>query len=177
MEDPILSEYKIQDCLGAGSYGVVYKALHIETNVTYAIKLIEMKKINEQPEPHREVLLRDIKREVNSLNKISAKFSNGHPNIIRLYKDLKSKETGDIYLVMEHVGGGDLEDFLKQHGPLPVSVAKRLVKQIATALQFLRTPEINIIHRDLKPKNLLVTSMDLHKAEIKVADFGLGELN
>ena len=167
MEDKILGAYKIGDLLGYGSFGEVYKALHLETSETYAIKFIKIKEVQANPK-----LLTDIKREVQILSDIEENYDNGHPNIVRLYDHLVSKDTGDMYLIMELIEGGDLGDFLKQHGPLPVTVARRFVKNIANALQFLRT--VDIIHRDLKPDNLLVTSMDLNTAMIKVADFGLG---
>ena len=112
----------------------------------------------------------DLALEEKLLKEVSKDFTNGHPNIVRLYESLKSETTGNIYLIMEYCEG-DLEDFTKRHGLLSIEVTRRFARHIKNALQFLRIK--NIIHRDLKPKNLLVTSMNLNTATIKLADFGL----
>ena len=165
MDDIVLEAYEVGDLLGHGSFGEVYKVVDRETSETRAIKFINMMDLGTN---QREV----IQREVKILRDIECRYTGGHPNIVRLHGHLVSKDTDNMYLIMELIEGGDLGDFLKQHGPLPVTVAQRFVKNIANALQFLRT--VDIIHRDLKPDNLLVTSMDLNTAVIKVADFGLG---
>ncbi len=105
MNDQILGAYKIGDLLGYGSFGEVYKALHLETSETYAIKFIKIKDVQANPK-----LLRDIQREVQILSDIEENYDNGHPNIVRLYDHLVSKDTGDMYLIMELIEGGDLGD-------------------------------------------------------------------
>ena len=172
MNDSILKEYEIGPFLGKGTFGSVYKATKRSTLQTVAIKCIDMSAIHQKNDEHAaEKILSDLKLEEKLLTDISDDYSNGHPHIVLLYESLTSKTTGNLYLVMEHCEGGDLHAFMKQHGPLSVDVSRRLLRELAKALQCLRS--MNIIHRDLKPQNLLVTSMDLNTATIKVADFGL----
>ncbi len=116
----------------------------------------------------------NVRSEIKLLRVASTKWSPCHPNIVRLYQDTESPDTGNIYLLMEYCPGGDLKHFLGHHGLLPVSVAKRLTRQLKDALQFLRHE--NIIHRDLKPQNLLLTSLSPEHATLKVADFGLARM-
>ncbi|CAG2225555.1 BRSK [Mytilus edulis] len=76
----------------------------------------------------------------------------------------------DIYLVLEHVSGGELFDYLVKKGRLTPKEARRFFRQIISALDFCHSH--NICHRDLKPENLLLDD----KNNIRVADFGMASL-
>lgn len=74
------------------------------------------------------------------------------------------------YLVLEHVSGGELFDYLVKKGRLTPKEARRFFRQIISALDFCHSH--SICHRDLKPENLLLDE----KNNIKIADFGMASL-
>ena len=88
-------------------------------------------------------------------------------HILRFIDMETSKDT--VYIVLEYCGGGDLSQFIKRHGRVDESAAKRFMLQLARGLRAMRKAQL--VHRDLKPQNLLLTSDDLN-AELKIADFG-----
>lgn len=74
------------------------------------------------------------------------------------------------YLILEHVSGGELFDYLVKKGRLTPKEARRFFRQIISALDFCH--KHSICHRDLKPENLLLDD----KNNIKIADFGMASL-
>ncbi|HZT81120.1 MAG TPA: HD domain-containing phosphohydrolase, partial [Gemmataceae bacterium] len=74
------------------------------------------------------------------------------------------------YLVMEYVPGQDLEQYVAQHGPLPIAEACDYVSQAASGLR--HAHEHGLVHRDMKPSNLLLTPQQ----QVKILDFGLARL-
>lgn len=91
-----------------------------------------------------------------------------HPNVLRLYDVYENKKY--LYLVLEHVSGGELFDYLVKKSRLTIREARRFFKQIISALDFCHSHLI--CHRDLKPENLLLDD----KLNIKIADFGMASL-
>lgn len=91
-----------------------------------------------------------------------------HPNIINLYDIWENR--GELYLVLEHVAGGELFDYVSSNGALPEGEAVRLFRQIIAGLSYCH--RFNICHRDLKPENILLDS----QRNIKLADFGMAAL-
>ncbi len=91
-----------------------------------------------------------------------------HANIVQIY------EVGCIdqlhYIAQEYVQGRNLRDYLARHGPLDLSHALSIVRQVASALA--KAAEQGVIHRDIKPENIMLTA----GGEVKVADFGLARL-
>ena len=79
-----------------------------------------------------------------------------------------------IYIVMEHLSGGDLFTYLeKRDFEISEARAKELSHQIACALYYLHS--FGVAHRDLKPENILMTSHD-DKTDLKIVDFGLSKI-
>src|SRR5580693_1959206 len=124
-----LGPYTIQDRLGVGGMGEVYRAQDTRLGRSVAVK-ISAAQFTERFEREARV--------VASLN---------HPNICTLF------DVGPNYLVMELVDGPTLEDRLKQ-GAIPLEEALDVARQIAAALQ--AAHEKGIVHRDLKPANIKV---------------------
>ena len=91
-----------------------------------------------------------------------------HTNIVQIY------EVGCIdqlhYIAQEYVQGRNLRDYLARHGPLDLSHALSIIRQVASALA--KAAEQGVIHRDIKPENIMLTA----GGEVKVADFGLARL-
>jgi serine/threonine protein kinase len=122
-----LGPYTIQDRLGVGGMGEVFRAQDTRLGRSVAVK-ISAERFTERFEREARVIA--------SLN---------HPNICTLF------DVGPNYLVMELVDGPTLEDRLKQ-GPIPLEEALDFARQIAEALQ--AAHEKGIVHRDLKPANI-----------------------
>jgi serine/threonine protein kinase len=150
-----IGQYTLFDELGKGGFGVVYYAKDSQEN-SLAVKSIEISGMKEQ-QRHR------IDEEI----KCMLKFK--HRLVVRLHKVLYSEH--NIYLVMEFVPGGDLQNLLERGVVMGEQTGKRLIAQIVEALKLLH--ENRVIHRDVKPANVLLTSTDLSRADIKIMDFGL----
>ncbi|XP_050720076.1 serine/threonine-protein kinase BRSK2-like isoform X2 [Eriocheir sinensis] len=91
-----------------------------------------------------------------------------HPHVLGLYDVYENKKY--LYLVLEHVSGGELFDYLVKKGRLTPKEARRFFRQIISALDFCHSH--SICHRDLKPENLLLDE----KNSIRIADFGMASL-
>jgi eukaryotic-like serine/threonine-protein kinase len=149
--------YEIQEALGAGGMGVVYRAYDREVGETVAIKAIKPEIKTLDP-----TLLERFKQELRLARKIT------HRNVVRTY-DLG--ETGGIYYItMEYVRGTTVASLIKEAGRLAVPAALTIGKQVCRALEVAH--EAGIVHRDIKPQNLLVDPTGF----LKVTDFGIARL-
>ena len=153
--EKILDRYLVQDRLGGGSMGDVYKAEDERLRCHVALKFL--------PEPNRfdEAARARFLREARALARIS------HPNICNV-RDFVAHGGTDV-LVMEYVGGGVLSDRLAG-GPLGHGEVVRLGIQLAEGLA--AAHEAGVLHRDLKPGNLAMT----RDGRLKIMDFGLAKL-
>jgi serine/threonine protein kinase len=161
----ILGQYRILDELGRGGMGQVYKAVHQTMNRVVALKVLA---------PH---LVRTEKARLLFEREVQAVAQLLHPNIVTAYD---ANRLGDRhYLVMEYVNGPNLEQLVREQGPLPVGLACELIRQVATGLQY--ATEKGMVHRDIKPSNVLVQveEKDAHSGfcTAKVLDFGLARVN
>jgi Tol biopolymer transport system component/tRNA A-37 threonylcarbamoyl transferase component Bud32 len=150
-----LSHYQIQETLGQGGMGVVYKALDTRLERTVALKVLRNEAVND---PER------IRRFVQEARAASALH---HPNIVTVY-DVDTAG-GIDFIAMEYVAGRPLDEILSS-GRLPLADTLRYAIQTADALA--TAHESGIVHRDLKPGNIMVGP----RGEIKLLDFGLAKL-
>ncbi|CAI7650123.1 unnamed protein product [Penicillium glandicola] len=164
--------------LGKGATGRVRLAKHAVTGHTAAIKIVSKKSAAMVQSESIAAMDRNmgnfptnsatrqmpcgIEREVVIMKLIE------HPNVISLYDVWENR--GELYLVLEHVQGGELFDYVSNNGPLPEEEAVRLFRQIIAALGYCH--RFNICHRDLKPENILLDS----NHNVKLADFGMAAL-
>ncbi len=158
-----LGQYRILDQLGRGGMGRVFKAQHRTMNRTVALKVLAPTVM--KSERACELFLREV-RAAAQLN---------HPNIVAAY-DANECE-GRYYLVLEYVDGPNLEQLVREQGPLPVTQACEFVRQ--TALGLLCAHERGMLHRDIKPANILVQRGGLDGKSpdlVKISDFGLARL-
>ncbi len=160
-----LGQYRILDHLGRGGMGRVFKAEHQTMNRVVAIKVLA---------PH---LVKTPKAQQLFQREVRAAAKLVHPNIVTAYD---ANQIGDrCYLVMEYVDGPNLEQLVRQQGPLPVGVACDFVRQAATGLQYAH--ELGMVHRDIKPANLLAqrpaSGSPYASCTIKILDFGLARLH
>ena len=149
-----LGHYRIEEELGAGGMGVVYRAIDTKLGRSVAIKVL-------RPE-----FSQDRDRAVRFDREARVLASVNHANIAAIHG---LEESGGVaFLVMEYVPGRTLDERLFA-GPLPVREAMAIGVQIAEALE--AAHERGIVHRDLKPANIKVTD----EGNVKVLDFGLAK--
>ncbi|KPM07628.1 serine/threonine kinase SAD-1-like protein, partial [Sarcoptes scabiei] len=125
--------------------GLVKLGVHCVTGKKVAIKIVNREKLSES-------VLQKVEREIAIMKLIE------HPHVLHLYDVYENKKY--LYLMLEHVSGGELFDYLVKKGRLTPKEARRFFRQIISA------------HRDLKPENLLLDE----KNNIKIADFGMASL-
>lgn len=151
--------YKKRKTLGMGSYGVVKEAIHIPSNESYAIKIIEkklMKKSSSQAMLKRELTITQGIR---------------HKNVVRLVDWFETRNK--VYLVFELASGGELFDRIVKRGKFTEKDAADIVYTLLSAVAYLH--DHNIVHRDLKPENLLYKSAS-DDSELMIADFGVANI-
>jgi hypothetical protein len=149
-----LGPYEIQDKLGAGGMGEVYRAYDSRLGREVALKVLPQGFANDAGRMSR------FKREAQVLASLN------HPNIAAIYG---FEDSGDNHaLVLELVDGPTLADRIAQ-GPLSLDEALALARQIAEGLEYAH--EKGIVHRDLKPANVKMTP----EGEAKILDFGLAK--
>jgi len=147
--------YKLEKTLGKGQTGLVKTGTHCITGRKVAVKIVNKEKLNES-------VLQKVEREIAIMKLIE------HPHVLHLYDVYENKKY--LYLLLEHVSGGELFDYLVRKGRLMAKEARKFFRQIISALDFCHAH--NICHRDLKPENLLLDERNC----IKVADFGMASL-
>lgn len=165
----VIGNFKRLSEIGRGSFATVYKAVHVDPNRVksyVAIKSVNLSKLNKK-------LKDNLSLEIDILRRLH------HPHIVGLID--KKESNSHIHLVMEFCSLGDLSYFIKKRdtlanhevvkdmmikypnprvGGLNEVVARHFLKQLASALQFLRAK--NLIHRDVKPQNLLLNPSPLY---------------
>ncbi|XP_076023656.1 serine/threonine-protein kinase BRSK1-like [Genypterus blacodes] len=147
--------YRLEKTLGKGQTGLVKLGVHCITGQKVAIKIVNREKLSES-------VLMKVEREIAILKLIE------HPHVLKLHDVYENNKY--LYLVLEHVSGGELFDYLVKKGRLTPKEARKFFKQIISALDFCHSH--SICHRDLKPENLLLDE----KNNIRVADFGMASL-
>ena len=159
----VLGQHVIQDQVGKGAFGRVYRATHRAMNRTVAIKVLSAEVT--RTTSARQAFQREMKA--------AARLN--HPNIVTAFD---TDELGDrSYLVMEFVDGPTVEALVRDRGPLPWPEACELIRQVAVGLQ--HAHDTGMVHRDIKPANLLVTrpSNTVPGCVVKIADFGIARLS
>ncbi|XP_058484983.1 serine/threonine-protein kinase BRSK2-like isoform X13 [Solea solea] len=147
--------YRLEKTLGKGQTGLVKLGIHCVTCQKVAIKIVNREKLSES-------VLMKVEREIAILKLIE------HPHVLKLHDVYENKKY--LYLVLEHVSGGELFDYLVKKGRLTPKEARKFFRQIISALDFCHSH--SICHRDLKPENLLLDE----KNNIRIADFGMASL-
>jgi serine/threonine-protein kinase len=151
----VFSHYRIQEKLGEGGMGVVYRAEDSLLNRQVAVKALPAAATSD---PERRQRFLHEARTASSLN---------HPNIVTIH-DICQVDGADV-IVMEYVPGETLGEIIG-HKRLRFGDALKIAVQIADALA--AAHRAGIVHRDLKPGNIIVTD----EGRAKVLDFGLAKL-
>jgi len=147
--------YKIQEKIGVGGMGVVYKAKQLSMD-----RIVALKVLNEKYSIDREFVDRFI-REARAAGKLN------HPNVIHVHD--VSKANGRHYFSMEFIDGSSVKEMLRIQGRVKLEQALDIVVQTAKALEFAH--ENQIVHRDIKPDNIMLTKDGV----VKIADLGIAK--
>lgn len=151
----VVGRYVIQDRLGSGSMGRVYKARHQMMDRMVALKIIAPSIVS------NERVIARFHREMKLVGRLD------HPNVVRAYDADQINQV--LYIVMEYVSGHSLAQRLRK-GPIPALEMIDYAAQAALGLAHAHAQ--GIVHRDIKPSNLLVSE----DRKLKVLDLGLGIL-
>ena len=148
-----IAGYRIEEAIGRGGMGIVYRAVHLHLGRTVALKLM--------PPAHAES--DDFRRRFVSEARLAASIN--HPNVITVFD--AGEADGRLYIAMEHVDGTDLRALLDDRGaPLEPSETVGITTALAKALDAAHAG--GLVHRDVKPANVL-----LAHGHTWLTDFGL----
>jgi serine/threonine-protein kinase len=149
-----LGQYEVQDFIGQGAMGLVYRAYHVQLQRTGAVKVLQ----GIAPDPDSTARFRHEAQAIAQMR---------HPNIVNVYDF--GEHDGTPYMIIEYVPGGSLANRLSQ-GPLDPAESLKYLRGIASGLDYAHG--LGIVHRDVKPANVLLEKDDTPV----LADFGLAKL-
>ena len=151
----IVRDYQVTAFIGKGGHGAVYRAEHMKTGQTVAIKVLLPEHSEDADLAKRLLQEAEIVRELR------------HPHIVPLLETWHDKQ--GLWLVMQWIGGGDLRDFVQKNGSMQPAALSPILGQICSALDAAHAAQI--IHRDLKPDNILLDDAGI----AYLSDFGVAK--
>ncbi|HYY56806.1 MAG TPA: protein kinase, partial [Pyrinomonadaceae bacterium] len=167
--ETIIGSYRIEELIGRGGMGVVYRGRHLQLPREVAIKSIDA-------------------RDPGEMRRLEARFEKeayvqsqlDHPGIVKIYDYISDEKA--YYIVMEYVEGRSLAQlFARQVSPTNLDRALDFFEQILAAISYAHTfvyrdqdgsAHLGLVHRDLKPANILITP----EGNVKITDFGIVKL-
>ena len=156
----IAGRYLVEELIGTGGMGSVYRAHHQFIDRDVALKFLD-------PSLTRNERLRKrFLGEARAANQIN------HEHIIDI-NDFGETEDGLVYMVMEYLDGQPLDEEIER-GPLDLRRALRIALQVAMGLG--RAHELGVVHRDIKPANIYLTRRNEERDFVKILDFGVARI-
>ena len=149
-----LDNYEIKRVIGRGAFGIVLEAFDSKLLRSVAIKLMVPTLATAREESQK------------FLSEAQAVAAIRHENVVQIYS---IEENPIPHLVMEYIPGKNLQSFVDEVGPLPLSDVLRIGQQIATGLD--AAHQKGLVHRDIKPSNILIEQENDNL--VKITDFGL----
>jgi eukaryotic-like serine/threonine-protein kinase len=159
-----LGSYRLEEPLGKGGMGEVFRATHQMLARPAAVKLIRSEIIDSSSPSTARVITERFRREAEAAASLRS------PHTISLY-DFGVAQDGTFFLVMELLDGMDLETLVERFGPVPADRTVYLLRQVCESLAEAHTR--GLVHRDIKPSNIFTCRMGLDVDFVKVLDFGL----
>jgi eukaryotic-like serine/threonine-protein kinase len=159
--DIIASKYRVEQMLGRGGMGAVFRVTHSVTGKSFAVKWL-LQPLGAGPENAQRFI-----REAQVAGRVD------HPNVVEVY-DI-GEDRGSMYMVMELLQGESLAQHLSQVGRLPPSRACQLLIPVTRGLA--AAHKSGIIHRDLKPDNIFLSVSTLGEPRPKILDFGISKMS
>ncbi len=166
VEDPLIGrvidgKYRLEEKLGEGGMGTVYKAKHVLIQNDLAVKILHSSLVADRHAVAR------FQREATAAARIK------HPNAVGV-TDFGRTEDEIVYIVMELFVGKSLRDVIEEEGPLAVERSITIVRQVCLALD--AAHRSGVIHRDIKPDNIVLEKNNGQGELVKVLDFGIAKL-
>ncbi len=164
--DPLVGQtirdtYLVQERIGGGGMGEVYRAIQINLDRPVALKLL-------RPHFHSDpTIVQRFHREARASSRLH------HPNIIAVL-DFGQAENGTLFMAMEYLPGRNLLKLMQDEFPLGEGRVVHIATQILSALT--EAHGAGIVHRDLKPENVMVESRRDEPDVVKVLDFGIAQI-
>jgi eukaryotic-like serine/threonine-protein kinase len=155
-----VGKYRLDQVIGRGAIGVVYKGYDEQIDRPLAIKTLRPEILENLSE--NDELLRRFATEARSAARCL------HPNIVTVFDFVE--HDGAPYIIMEYVNAGTLENVIRRGTLLPIRQVGEIMAQLLFALGYAHSK--GVIHRDVKPANILCPSA----ASIKVSDFGVAHV-
>ncbi|MHC4712629.1 MAG: serine/threonine protein kinase [Planctomycetota bacterium] len=150
-----LGRYEVEDALGRGGMGAVYKIRDPKSRMPYAAKVLHANLMRE----------RDFVRRFRREAKVARRLT--HMNVVHVFTLKHWRRT--LFYIMEFVEGVALDEAAKGGKAFGVERAARIIRAAAAGLQYIHTRRY--VHRDIKPGNILIRQDD----HLKIADFGLAQ--
>jgi serine/threonine-protein kinase len=157
----LLDQFRIEEAIGTGGMGAVYRARQTTLARDVAIKIL-LPEMAQNPEA-----VRRFQREA----RISTALD--HPNVVRVFL-FGQLPDGSLYLVMELLRGRTLAELLRIEPQLPVARALHISTQIAAGVGEAHAQ--GVVHRDVKPENVFLVTKGKDPDFVKVLDFGIARL-
>src|SRR2546425_7930458 len=163
--DPLLGrvfegKYRLDERLGGGGMGTVYRATHLLIDRQVALKVLSQRFVGDETAQQR------FRREARAAGRMQ------HPNAVTV-TDFGATDDGYFYIVMELLEGRTLRDLLAREAPLDPARAVSFTLQACLAVG--AAHEAGLIHRDLKPPNIFIEQRANLPAVVKVLDFGVAK--
>ncbi len=160
--DNLVDRYRLEQVLGRGGFGVVFRAHDLKTERTVALKVLHATYARKDPKAverfRREAIL---------------SASIGYPNSVRVF-DYGETPEGVFFLVMEFLRGSTLSKILRDQGPLNEELTLHVTRQILQSA--MEAHAHGIVHRDFKPENVMIVPLKYDPWFVKVMDFGIAKM-
>ncbi len=163
--DPLIGltvsdRYRIEERIGVGGMGTVYRAQHIRFGQDVAIKVLHERYTGDRK------LARRFEKEALTYGQVS------HPNLVGLH-DFGRTPDGMFFMALEYCPGKPLSTLLRERGHFSWRLATDIVMQVAQGLG--AAHDCGVVHRDLKPENIILTEIRPNRYHVRLLDFGIAK--